>query len=243
MSLGLRDPYEKRKRERRWAILRALLLLGAFAVAAWLAYGAGRQVGQAQVDVLQQQLEDNRAQLESLQAENGQLAAAASSARESEEEWRGRYERDVPTGELAELLRQARSRLEEGVELSRLSFVIAAVEPERDCRGEPVTRRFLVRTPLHRGGNDAATFADGLFTVTASGPAAVNADGNPEAWFDSAAVLRINVTRVGGEASEFEGELPLHFSVVHDGSEHLFTAQPGESRGFLAVTHDLCAFP
>src|SRR5690606_40780231 len=91
---------------------------------------------------------------------------------------------------IGHLLKQAKQRLEEGVELSRLSFVISAVERERDCRGEPVTRRFLVRTPLHRGGNDAASFADGLFTVTASGPTAVNADGNPEAWFDPSATLR-----------------------------------------------------
>ena len=62
----------------------------------------------------------------------------------------------MPRGDLAELLKLARQRLEEGVEISRLSFVISAVERERDCRGEPVTRRFLVRTPLHRGGNDVA---------------------------------------------------------------------------------------
>lgn len=243
MSLGLRDPYERRKKQRRWAVIKALLFLGAIAIALWIAYGAGRQVGQAQVDALQHQLEENRNSQEALQAENGRLAAAASNAQRAEAEWRRRYDDNVPSGELAELLEQARQRLEEGVELSRLSFVISAVERERDCRGEPMTRRFLVRTPLHRGGNDVASFADGFFTVTASGPTAVNADGNPEAWFDPSATLRLTVTRLDGEVAQFEGQLPLHFSVVHDGSEHLFAAQQGENRGFLRITHDLCAFP
>lgn len=243
MSLGLRDPHERRKRERRWALTKTLLVLGSIAVAAWLAYAAGRQVGQAQIDALAHQLEETRARLDSIQAENGRLAADAASARQAEAEVRERYEQDVPAGEMAELLDQAQSRLADGVELSRLTFVISAVEPERECRGEPVSRRFLVRTPLHRGGNDVASFADGLFTVTAAGPTAMNADGNPEAWFDPGAVLRLTVTRLGGETQEFEGELPLHFSVVHDGSEHLFAAQQGENRGFLQITHDLCAFP
>lgn len=243
MSLGLRDPYERRRKQRRWAIIKTLLVLAAIGVALWIAYGAGRQVGQAQVDALEHQLAENRAGQEALQAENGRLAAAASSAQRAEAEWRRRYEEDVPQGDLAELLKLARQRLEEGVEISRLSFVISAVERERDCRGEPVTRRFLVRTPLHRGGNDVASFADGLFTVTASGPTAVNADGNPEAWFDPSATLRLTVTKLGGEEAQFEGQLPLHFSVVHDGSEHLFAAQQAENRGFLLITHDLCAFP
>lgn len=243
MSLGLRDPYERRRRQRRWMMIRSLILVALVGGALWIAYGAGRQVGQAQIDALQHQLEESRVTQEALQVENGRLAAAASAAQKAEAEWRRRYENDVPRGELADLLKQAKQRLEEGVELSRLSFVISAVERERDCRGEPVTRRFLVRTPLHRGGNDAASFADGLFTVTASGPTAVNADGNPEAWFDPSATLRLTVTKLGGEVSQFEGQLPLHFSIVHDGSEHLFAAQQGENRGFLRVTHDLCAFP
>lgn len=243
MSLGLRDPYEKRKRERRWAALRTLLLLGAFAAAAWLAYGTGRQVGHAQVDALRQQLEESRAQVEALQVESAQLAAEAATARETEGDWRRRYERDVPEGELAVLLSRAQERLQEGVSLERLAFVVAAVQRERDCRGEPVSRRFLVRTPLHRGGNDAASFADGLFTVTASGPSATNAQGAPEAWFDAGAELQVRVARLGGQASDFQGELPLHFSVVNDGVEHLFSAQASENRGFLTVTHDLCAFP
>lgn len=243
MSLGLRDPYEKRKRERRWAVLRTLLLLAAFAATAWLAYGTGRQVGQAQTDALRQQLDDSRAQIEALQVESAQLAAEAAGARESEAAWRRRYENDVPEGELAALLSQAQERLREGVAPQRLAFVVASVQRERDCRGEPVSRRFLVRTPLHRGGNDAASFAEGLFTVTAGGPSATNAQGAPEAWFDPAGELTVTVARLGGESSVFEGELPLHFSVVNDGVEHLFTAQASENRGFLTVTHDLCAFP
>jgi len=224
-------------------MIKVLLFVITFGILLWAAYGAGRQVGQAQIDTLLQQLAEDKADQEALQAENGRLAAAASSAREAEAKWRRRYETDVPTGDLAQLLKQAQRRLEEGVELSRLAFVISSVERERDCRGELVTRRFLVRTPLHRGGNDAASFGDGLFTVTASGPTAVSSDGNPEAWFDAGATLRIRVTKLGGEEATFEGQLPLHFSIVHDGSEHLFTAQQGENRGFIRVTHDLCAFP
>lgn len=130
MSLGLRDPYERRRRQRRWMMIRSLILVALVGGALWIAYGAGRQVGQAQIDALQHQLEESRVTQEALQVENGRLAAAASAAQKAEAEWRRRYENDVPRGELADLLKQAKQRLEEGVELSRLSFVISAVERE-----------------------------------------------------------------------------------------------------------------
>src|SRR5690606_41955918 len=56
MSLGLRDPYERRRRQRRWMMIRSLILVALVGGALWIAYRAGRQVGQAQIDALKDQI-------------------------------------------------------------------------------------------------------------------------------------------------------------------------------------------
>src|SRR5690625_2395921 len=105
MSLGLRDPYERRRRQRRWMMIKILLFVITFGILLWAPYGASRQLGQGQIVTLLQQLADDKSHQDALQADNGRLEAADSSAHEVEEKWRRRYETDVATGYLAHLLK------------------------------------------------------------------------------------------------------------------------------------------
>ena len=144
---------------------------------------------------------------------------------------------------MADLLSLAQRRLGEGLSPARLAFVVDNAREPRACDGDPITKRFLVRTPIYRGGNDAVGFADGLITLTANGEAATDEAGRPEAWFDPAQPIRIQVDRAGGEQQVFEGPLPLSFAVVRQNTEYRFAARPGERRGFIQVTEERCPYP
>lgn len=243
MSLGLRDPYERRRKQRRWTVIKFFILLGLLGGIGWLAYGMGLQVGQGESDAMRQQLSDSREQVRELQGENGRLQSQRQDAVERAEQLEERYERDVPTGDMAQLLDLARARIEDGLDSERLTFVLESVSRERDCSGPGNSRRFLVSTPIYANeNNNSATFGDGAISLSAAGEEALNDDGNPEAWFDPEQPVTVTATVIGGDESEFEGELPLHFSVVESNREHRFTVQ-AQDRGYVEVTHEHCSFP
>jgi hypothetical protein len=167
------------------------------------------------------------------------LAAATGQA----EELRRRYESDVPTGAISELLRIARARLAAGVKQERIASVLSAAENTRRCDERPATRRFIVRTGPQRNPNDSAAFADRQIMVTASGVSSVDASGRPEGWFDPSKPLTVTFTRLGGAETTATGVLPIHHSVVIREVEYRFVVAIGDARGFVLATADSCAYP
>jgi cell division protein FtsB len=243
MSLGLHESARRRRRQRQWATLRVFLIVALLAGLGWFSYVIGQEFATAEVEALRQQLTEARDRTADLERENARLAGEAATIRQTAGNWRERYENDVPSGEMAALLSLARQRLAEGLSPARLAFVVGNAREPKACSDEPVTKRFLVRTPIYRGANDSVSFADGLITLSASGEAATDANGRPEAWFDTAQPIRIQVDRAGGERQIFDGELPLSFAIIRQDTEHRFAARPGERRGFLQVTEQRCPYP
>ncbi len=45
-----------------------------------------------------------------------------------------RYDKDVPAGRMAALLGQLKTKLDKGVKLARLEFLIASADNPRDCQ-------------------------------------------------------------------------------------------------------------
>ena len=221
----------------RWLVVLALGFAGGLLAERYGSISAGKSAVE---------LEAERAQLAQtvteFEGENAQLlrAAEADAARIAETE--RRYERDVPPTEARDLLDRVRERLDAGVEESRLAFVIGAARNERDCAEAPVTRRFIVQTPIYDGPNDSVSFAENTITVTAEGRSAANEAGNPEAWFDPAHPITVSFTGIGGESSGVSGILPLHYSLVRGGTEYRFTVVTGD-RAFVEVTAEGCAYP
>ena len=144
---------------------------------------------------------------------------------------------------MATLLGQMQDKLDKGVKLERLEFLVASADNPRECETEPATKRFLVQTPLYSGANDWVSFANGTMTVTAQGDSAVSSTGQVEAWFDPAKPVTARFTAVGGKVSEESGLLPLHTAIVHDGYEYRFTVVAAGTRGFVQVTGDRCKYP
>lgn len=243
MSLGLQETRQRRRRARRWAIFKWLVILAALGAAFYFAYETARQLARIEVEQLEEQVTELQSRLDQSAQEKSELRAALEETRQSLDNWQQRYRAEVPEGEPAELLALVRNRLDQGIEPERLAFVIRKASADRSCDAGPVTKRFIVQTPLSSGAGASVSFADGRITVSAQGQSATNAQGQPEAWYDPAQPLDITFARLGGESESVEGQLPVHYSVVIGESEHRFTLTEGDNRAFARVTWERCAYP
>lgn len=242
MTLGLQENRHRRRRQRRWSVLKWLVILSMLLGAGVFAHETGSQLARLDVIRLEEQVADLDTEVQAAEQEKSNLRAQLAETRHELETWQQRYNQEVPTGDMADLLEVAAARLDNGVSAERLSFVIANASQERSCTEGPTTRRFIVQTPLAGGAADAVSFADNAITVTAQGPSATDDQGRVEAWFDPNEPITVRFTRPGGESSEAEGTLPLHHSVVQNDKEHRFTVVPG-NRAFVDVTWELCDYP
>ncbi len=154
---------------------------------------------------------------------------------------RRRYALDVPQGELARLLQRVEAQLQAGVDPDRLAFLIDAAATPASCEGQPVTKRFMPRTPISTGPISFVRFDDRI-TVTGTGEPARNPDGLAEAWYDPAFPVRLEFRTLNGAVSSVEGIVPLIHRMVVDGREYRFSVVAGE-RWFVEVTAQSCAFP
>lgn len=242
MSLGFREDRRRRRRKARWALFRWLFALVIVAVAGSIVFEVGYRRARTNEAAIAAEKTALQQRVDALVLETDALRAAVEGQRLQAEEWQKRWERDVPTGALKQLFDLVSERLDAGVSKERLSFVIAAATEERECDGDPATKRFVVRTPLYRGGQDAVRFADGAITVTGTGPSARDQEGRPEAWFDPAEEIDLRITHIGGETAEVSGALPLQHSLVVGNREYRFSVVAGQ-RGFVEVTSDTCRYP
>src|SRR3546814_1158556 len=94
-----------------------------------------------------------------LQQQSAALATNLAKARETISGWQARYEREVPTGFVRDMMTLVQEKLKAGADEERLAFLVAAADKPRSCDGEPDTKRFIVSTELKSGGaNDAVSF-------------------------------------------------------------------------------------
>lgn len=233
--------YQRRLKRRRWML--RLLVLAALAGGAAFAYGAGREVARAEISDLTAQIGRLAGESETLQARNESLAVSSEAASLEAAHWKKKYEAEVPTGKVQDVLIAVREKLKRGIPAERLTLLIQAADVPQKCNGAPASKRFLVRTPLYEGANDAVTFADNAVTVTATGEAALASEGKANAWFDPAKPVTVRFARLGGKTEEVSGVLPLHHSLVVNGEEMRVTLVRGEAQGFVRATTERCELP
>ncbi|GAB4353357.1 MAG: hypothetical protein Kow00114_02570 [Kiloniellaceae bacterium] len=243
MSLGLHENRQRRRRRFWWGVTKwTVALLLVVAAGAW-AYRGGAQLAEREVVQRDERIAQLTAEVQGLQQQSAALALDLAKAREAIAAWQARYETEVPTGFVREMMVLVQQKLEAGADEERLAFLVSAADKPRECDGQPETKRFIVTTELQTGGaNDAVSFGERAITVTAVGAAARDANGNLEAWFDPQKPINVTFTQLGGKTVTAEGTLPLHHSVVSGDDEYRFTVLPG-ARGFLTVTADRCDYP
>lgn len=152
-----------------------------------------------------------------------------------------KYQQEVPQGEFKQLTDLVKKQLDSGIKAERLAFVIDAARPPKNC-GEPVLKRFVVKTPVYSGPQGAVSFGNGVVTVAGEGSASVSAGGQPEAWYDPGKPVKITFTEIGGKQTVKESLLPIQQSLVVGSKEYRFTVAAGE-RSFMSVTSDSCDYP
>lgn len=241
-GLGLRESKARRRRRLRWMVIRWTLALVVILTAGAYSYETGRRLAEREVSRLDEETDALSARIEQLETENRRLEDAAAQAGALARRWQERYRADRPTGELKELYDLMRQRLGEGVESARLAFLLRQAEDRKTCAEGLETKRFYVRTPLYDGANDTVGFADSAIIVTARGEASVDPEGQARARYDPARPVVVRFARLGGEASEISGVLPLHHSLVVGDREYRFAIVAGEP-GMVRVTAGHCPFP
>jgi hypothetical protein len=233
-----------RRRGRRrgyWAALRFLLGLAAVAAVGGYGYQVGVSASQAWTEKLEADLQRFQEDNLGLRDELAQTALSASNAQTALADLQRRYAAEVPDGEIAALLEQVEGQLRAGVDGARLAFLIDAAGQDSGCVEAPVTKRFQPRTPITTGAVSAVRFGDRI-TVTATAESAVDAGGQPEAWYDPARPVQVVFRTLDGREVKVEGALPLAQRVLVDGLEYRFSAIAGPP-SFVEVTGQACAFP
>ena len=243
MSLGLHENRQRRRRRFWWGVTKWVAALVLVLAAGAYSYRIGTQLAERDVVKAEERIAVLTHEVTGLQQQSAALATDLAKARESIASWKARYEREVPTGFVRDMMELVKEKLEAGADKERLAFLVSAADKPRHCDDQPETKRFIVTTELQSGGaNDAVSFGDRAITVTAVGEAARDTSGNLEAWYDPQKPITVTFTQLGGKTVQAEGSLPLHHSVVSGDNEFRFTALPG-ARGFLTVTADRCDYP
>ncbi|MDX1575065.1 MAG: hypothetical protein R3285_02655 [Kiloniellales bacterium] len=242
MSLGLREGRNRRRRQVRVRLLKWALAVAVVVTAGIYAYETGTRLAEREVMRLEEDIASLNLRVQQLEQENLQLAEAARSARGKVEVWQQRYRQEIPTGELKALYELMREKLAGGVDSARLAFILRQASRRSDCAETVETKRFYVKTPLYDGGNDAVAFADSAVVVTAEGAAAVDGTGNQRVRYDPGQPVVVRFARLGGDASEASGLLPLHHAMVIGDTEFRFSVVAGEP-GMVKVTAGRCPFP
>jgi cell division protein FtsB len=235
------EPRRHRRRQAFWRVFRFL-----FAVVAVLGVGCyGYQVGVSANQARTGQLEAELARFQQANLDlRDQAALSRRKSGEAEaalERMRQRYAAEIPSGAAAELLARVRAQLSAGVEPERLAFLIEAAALAEACEDEPVTKRFMPRTPISTGPLSYVRFGDRI-TITGEGESMLNAAGLAEAWFDPAKPIRLQFRTMDGATTTIEGIVPFTHQIVVDGKEYRFSAVSAEPR-FVEVTAQACALP
>lgn len=244
MSLGSADRQARARRQLLWGVVKwtvALVLVGL--AAAW-AYQTGTELAQIDLNRLNKEVAELTTQIATLQTENAGLKAAANQAREQVRQAEQRSQAAAPTGDAKVLLDLATQRLNEGVDMARLTFLLDAAANPRVCDPEPESKRFIVKTPIGKAGKEAAAaFAERRITVTADGASVVDANGKKESWYDPQQPITVHFTLLDGTASDATGALPLQHQLVLGDSEYRFSLIADEKKSYAVITAERCNFP
>lgn len=220
-----------------------LVLLGGVAALASTSYRWGRTVAADEVSNLNYEAAKLRTALNKSEQRNAQLEVSNQSLARERDGWRQRYGKEVPTGAGKDVWALVQQQLSNGVPIDRLRMMIGAAGRAQTCDDNPTTKRFVVRTPIYKGANEAVTFGNGTITVTASGQPATDSAGRPEAWFDPAKPVSIVYAELGGGETRDAGPLPLHHAMIVGQHEYRFSVVDAKTRGFVEITADRCALP
>ena len=213
MTLGLHERRVRRRQKFWWGVFKYCFVLAIIIGLGVYSYLGGIDIAERKVQQQADRMAELEAGLEAAQAEKAKLERDLQAADRRAKDWESRYQKDVPSGPITELIALMSEKLADGTDAERLSYLIANADSPRQC-DEPVTRRFLVATDFQGESKQSVGFANNTITVTASGESARDTEGNVQAWYDPAKEVRIEFQPLGAEMVAASGFLPLQHSMV-----------------------------
>lgn len=242
MTFGSYNPrrrYLERDRRRNNKIMAGIVF---FTAVAAMCFWLGRQHASFQVNSLQNETEESRAQIAKLQDEVIKLRAESQTSKSRFDQLQEQYNQELPgDGPLREIIEMVRKQLSEGMSAERLTFVIRSARPPSNCT-DPASKRFMVKTPAYTGPDSAASFGEGAVTIQGSGTSSRNQKGEAQAWFDPSQAVTVTFKTTEGLNEVKTAVLPIQYSLIAGGREYRFTLSEGE-KSFVKVTYDSCDYP
>ncbi|MDR3435135.1 hypothetical protein [Telmatospirillum sp.] len=233
----------RRNEEQRRRILiflgKVLGAAGIVAVTAYYAYEVGYRVSEGEVQTSKEALQKAQDHLKAVEdaAEADHLAQVQANRQLSD--LASRYEQIKPNDELRDLTDLLRAKLAAGLTARRLSLVIKSAEMPRNCQPSP-SRRLLVHTPsaktMPAGG---LLRLDDQVSVTAEAPFVGDGRGMS---FDPAGAVKLRISVEGVRDAEVVGVLPLDYLLSAKGGEYHITLSAANSKGWVDVATERCAF-
>lgn len=230
MSLGLarRKELQKRRSQRFWGFVKFLMLMVILISTAYYAYDTGFKLAEGEILRWKNQYEEKNHENRKLETELGRDKAMLE-----------QLQALLPNEDTQNLLSVINNRVGEGVEVARMTQLIKGLTLDQKCDATSNSRRFMIITPVSVERNSSASFERGMITVSGKGHAALNDEGNPEAWFDTQKEVTVNFTLPGGETQEMKAILPLFHSIVIAENEYRLSITAGR-RSFADVSVQKC---
>lgn len=230
--------YRRRAAEQRRRFMMIAIFIAA--LCAFSYWWGAENVRGSEIAYKQQaiKLKDERAGLDRLITD---LRAEVQSTQIRHQQLEEKFQAEVPTGDFKVLTDLVKKQLDAGIKPERLALAIQTTRPPKNCV-EPITKRFVMKTPVYSGPHGTVSFGNGVVTVTGEGEPAVGPTGSLEAWYDPGKPVSITFIQIGGKETTKTGLLPIQHSMVVGGKEYRFTVAAGD-RSFISVTSDNCDYP
>ncbi len=151
-----------------WRATVWLFIAGCIGALGWSAYQTGSVLAESRVTGLLGQVATLTAERDGARTDAGRFQALLSEQRAATATLQGRYDTDVPRGDLAQLFGLARDRLSGGLPAERLSQILREAAPTRSCEGRFTRRRFPIGQPGRT--EEGTTLLEGLIQVAVTAP-------------------------------------------------------------------------
>jgi hypothetical protein len=238
MGFISQDPGGRYRRRAAESRRRAFFAMTVLALTATLSYRWGVSNVRSGETAYKAQAEKLQAEKDAIQQTITSLRSEAESANVRYQQLEERYQQEVPTGAYKQVADAVKKRLDAGIQPQRLLALVQSVRPPKNCT-PPVTKRFVMQTPVYKGPHGNVSFGNGAVTVAGQGEPAVGRSGSVEAWYDPGKPVTITFTQTGGKETVKKGLLPIEYATVVGNTEYRFTVAAGE-RSFISVTSDSC---
>jgi hypothetical protein len=226
----LRRERSLRRRHLIWRAAIPLLAAAGLVGLGYSAYQTGTLLAESRVTELNRQLNDLTSQLTVSRNDNEHLQSSVAEEKQARLILQSRYDKDVPTGDLADMFAIIRERLSQGVPAPRLQQVLREANATRVCDTRSVRRRFEIQNGK-RTPEDTATLLDGLVQLTAT-----TTSGTTESLRTAAVTVKQAWT---GEPVKLTG-LPARQDIVINNLVLHLVVEASPVPGYAAVTLSTC---